>query len=377
MSNKWIDKIAFGGIVSVRDGLIKQQEQGRKVYRLESGDPSFSIPVHVGEAITKALHDGHTHYTAGAGIMPLRQAAAEKLAIQNGINVKPTDVFVTNGAMHGLYVVFRALCGIGHGIIMPDPTWTETADNVTLAGGVPIRVPGPYVAENIIKYIVPSTKAIVINSPHNPTGAVLSRADIEGIVNLAAKFDLWIISDEAYEHIVYDKEHVSPGSMYDKTISIYSFSKSYAMSGLRLGYLATPFDDPETKMRIAKLLRCSINGVNSSVQYGGIAALNGPQDFIQDMVKEYKVRRDALYGALQKCSLLHPVEPQGAFYCWCKIDESWDKDEWALTNYLIDELAVGSVPGTIFGPGGQNHLRFAFSCSTDQVLDASRILGEF
>jgi aspartate aminotransferase len=189
-----LDAIKLGGIVTVRDRLIEKQEQGSKVYRLESGDPSFSVPPHIIEAIAKALRDGHTHYTAGAGIKPLRKAIYTKLKEENRIKVAgPQSTLVTNGAMHALYVTFRALCGPGDEVIIPDPTWTETADNVTVAGGVPVHAPLDvandyrYTAAAIRKKITDRTRAIVINSPHNPTGMVCSRQEMEEILEVASE----------------------------------------------------------------------------------------------------------------------------------------------------------------------------------------------
>jgi len=373
-----VDSIKLGGIVTVRDGLIAQQAKGRKVFRLESGDPSFSPPDHVLDAISKALKDGYTHYTAGAGVLPLREAIANKLSSENGIGASPDEVLITNGAMNGLYITFRSICAPGREVVMPAPTWTETADNVTLAGGEPVRAPlvnYRYTAEAIAPYITPLTCAIVINSPHNPTGMVTTQEELADIIRLAEKHDLWIVSDEAYEHVIYDdRKHISTASLtdYQKVVSIFSFSKSYAMSGLRLGYLTTK--DKDVLVRLKKFLRCTINGVNAATQFGGVAALTGPQEFMKDMISEYQYRRDILYKSLVNSSLLEPVEPHGAFYLWCRV-KNWEGDDWALTRHLIDEYGVGSAPGAVFG-ATDNHLRFSFSCSTDQIVDASLILKD-
>lgn len=388
LGNSVIDSIDAGGIVSIRDSLIVMQNQGRKVYRLEAGDPSFSTAPHIIEAINKALADGRTHYTAGAGIKPLRDALYQKLLKENHIPITSADqVLVTNGAMNALYISFRALCSPGDEVIVPDPTWTETADNVTMAGGIPVRVPLDaktgyrYRADVIAKYITPKTRAIVINSPHNPTGSVCSREELVAIVELAAKHGLYILSDEAYEHVLFDgHKHVSTATLgYDKVVSVFSFSKSYAMSGLRLGYVTTP--DKLLLQRMSKLLRCTINGVNSATQYGGIAALTGPQNAIKSMLNEYHVRRDALLEGLKGTKLLHTFKPEGAFFLWARIDDAWSgyngkRDGWAMTKYLVDTVGVGSAPGEVFGKCGTGHVRFAFSCSTDQVLAGSKLLAQ-
>ncbi len=383
-----VDSIALGGIVTVRDRLLEQQARGKKVYRLESGDPSFPVPDHVREAIKKALDDGQTHYTAGAGIRPLRETIYRKLCAANRIPVKdPDHVLVTNGAMNGLYIAFRALVNPGDEILMPDPTWTETADNVTLAGGHPVRVRlnsqngYRYEPESIEAAITPRSRAIVINTPHNPTGLIVDQHSLLGILRVAEKHNLWVVSDEAYEHVLFDgNRHVSAGSLgYGKVLSIFSMSKSYAMSGLRIGYLCC--NDDALVERMAKLLRCTINGVNSATQHGAIAALAGPQEPTCQMCGEYLRRRDALWDGVKDVKSLHPFKPQGAFYLWARIDDGWEgrmgkHDGWAMTEYLIEKAGIGSAPGEVFGPAGANHIRFAFSCPTEQVAEAARLLKQ-
>ncbi|MBI5507310.1 MAG: pyridoxal phosphate-dependent aminotransferase [Deltaproteobacteria bacterium] len=383
-----IDAIPLGGIVTVRDRLLEMQAQGKKILRLESGDPSFGIPEHVREALEKALRDGHTHYTAGAGIPQLREAACEKMRQQNKLPVKgPGQVLVTSGAMHGLYVAFRAILGPGDEAIIPDPTWTETADNITLAGAKVVRARlDPergylYDAAAIEKVITKRTRLIVLNTPHNPTGAVLKRETLGAILQLAHAHDLYVLADEAYEHVIYDDlPHVSIGSLpgaEDRVVSIYSMSKSFAMSGLRLGYLTA--NDDRLIERMTKLLRCTVNGVNSATQHAGVAALKGPADATRKMAAVYRERRDLLFASLEKIKCFKPFKPAGAFYAWVKIGADWQgyqgkRDGWAMTNYLIDKGGVGSAPGDVFGPAGAGHVRFAFSCPTEQIAAAAEIL---
>lgn len=384
-----IDEIPLGGIVSVRDRLLEMQAKGHPILRLESGDPSFDIPPHVREAIEKALRDGQTHYTAGAGIPPLRRAIADKLRRDNRIPVDgPERVLVTNGAMHALYIAFRALVEQpGDEIIVPDPTWTETADNVRLAGGAVVRCrldparAWSLVPERIEALVTPRTRAIVLNTPHNPTGAVLDRPTLEGILAVAERHDLWVVSDEAYETVLFDgREHLSIGSLPGaerRVISIFSMSKSYAMSGLRVGYVAV--NDDLLIERMAKLLRCTINGVNSATQHGAVAALDGPQEATREMTRVYQQRRDVLMAGLRQLRHLEAFTPQGAFYVWARIADSWPghdggRDGWAMTHSLIDQAGIGSAPGEVFGPAGAGHLRFAFSCSTEQIERAAALL---
>lgn len=385
-----VDQVSLGAIVQVRDRLLEQQARGRKVLRLESGDPSFDIPVHVREAMEKALRDGHTHYTASTGIPLLRKAIFQKVITENGLSVPNDDhVVVTNGGMHGLYILFRALLDTGDEVILPDPMWTEIAENIRLSGGKPIPVVlreergYQYDPSEIESAITPRTRAIFLNSPHNPTGAVTSPETLSAIAEIAEKHNLLLVSDEAYEHVVYDGfKHVSIGSLpaaQNRTISVYTMSKTYAMSGLRLGYLA--ITNAQLLERIKKLVRCTINGVNSVTQHGAAAALNGPQDATHSMAQEYQKRRDILFSALEEAPYMRAFRPGGAFYLWARIQPGWPgyngmRDDWSVTNYLIDTAGIGSSPGSAFGAAGDGYIRFAFSCSTEQVEEAARLLPE-
>jgi aspartate aminotransferase len=385
-----VDQVSLGAIVQVRDRLLEQQAKGRKVLRLESGDPSFDVPVHVREAIEKALKDGLTHYTASTGIPPLREAIFRKVTTENGLKVSSADsVVVTNGAMHGLYILFRALLDPGQEVILPDPMWTEIAENIRLGSGTPVPVrlhpekDYQYEPAEIEAAITPRTRAIFVNTPHNPTGAVAERPTLEAIAAIAKKHNLLLISDEAYEHVIFDgRKHTSLGSLpdaQDRTVTLFSMSKTYAMSGLRLGYII--INDALLLDRIKKLVRCTINGVNSVTQYGAAAALNGPQDATRSMAQEYQARRDMLFEALEESPYVKAFKPHGAFYLWAKLSPDWPgydgkNDDWSMTNYLIDKAAIGSAPGSAFGPAGAGFIRFAFSCSTAQVKEAAGLLPQ-
>jgi len=383
-----LDQVSFGAIVQVRDRLLDQQAQGRKILRLESGDPSFDIPLHVREAMEKALRDGQTHYTASTGIPPLRKAIYQKVTSENRLSIPNDDhVVVTNGGMHGLYILFRSILEPGDEVILPDPMWTEIAENIRLGGGIPVPVKlqagegYQYLPEAIESAITSRTRAVFLNTPHNPTGAVLRKDSLEKIVSLAENHNVLLVSDEAYEHVIYDGvPHVSLGSLPEagkRTISVFTMSKTYAMSGLRLGYLAIP--DPRLLDRIKKLVRCTINGVNSVSQHGAAAALTGPQEATRLMAQEYQKRRDILFDALEEAPYLQAFKPAGAFYLWTKIQPDWPgyagkTDDWSVTNYLIDKAGIGSAPGSAFGAAGEGHVRFAFSCSTAQVEEAAKLL---
>ncbi len=377
---EFIDRIEFSGIVKVRDAILKLD----KPFRLESGEPSFDVPQHIKDAISKALQDNHTHYVASAGIPQLRQAIAEKAARKNHIPVgKFAEVLVTNGGMHALYVLFRALLEAGDEVLIPDPTWTCVQELLKLAGANVTRFPlreelgWRFNPDELRAAITPRTKAIMINSPHNPTGGVLTRTDLEAIAAIVQDHPgITVISDEAYEDVIFDgEEHVSfaslPG-MYERSASVFTFSKSYAMTGLRLGYIVTP--NPLLMDRMAKVVLYTSNGVSSITQYGGLAALTGPQDCLTEFRDEYKRRRDLFYDGLATIPTLQGERPKGAFYAFLKIAPTWQdergrSDSWAMTDYLL-KARVGSSPGVIFGPHGEGYVRFSTACVATDLSGA-------
>ncbi len=385
-----LDQLSLGKIVQIRERLLAAQATGKRVYRFESGDPSFAPPAHAIDALTQAALAGKTHYVPNNGIPELRRALARKVGEKNGLtSVTADDIFVTNGAMHALYVAFGALLDVGDEVIIPDPMWTEVAENIRLAGGVPTGVPlSPeygfaYRVEDISAAITPRTKAIFLNTPHNPTGAVLSRAALGGILDLARRHDLYVVSDEAYEDVIYAPHvHHSIAALArpDETrvISIFSFSKSHAMPGLRTGYVVTR--DAKLHDRIPKLLRCTINGVNSLAQWAALAAVTGSDRHIAEMRDVYHERRDIMVRALTGIHGVHAFTPQGAFYVWVALDSSvYERLEVADSSALATLLAeqgLGCAPGDAFGTTCADALRFAFSCDTTMVREGSVLLRE-
>ncbi|HEX9485051.1 MAG TPA: pyridoxal phosphate-dependent aminotransferase [Gemmatimonadaceae bacterium] len=385
-----LDFVSLGKIVQIRERLLSAQAGGKVVYRFESGDPSFTPPAHVAEAIVAATYAGKTHYIPNNGIPELRRALAEKVGDRNGLKgITSDDVFVTNGAMHALYVVFGAMLSQGEEVIIPDPMWTEVAENIRLADGVAVGVRlsaaegFAYRAADIEAAITPKTRAIFVNTPHNPTGAILSRGELQAIYDVARRHDLFIVSDEAYEDLVYaPHEHVSIGSLADeddaRVISIFSFSKSHAMAGLRTGYVVTR--TPQLHDRIPKLLRCTINGVNSLAQWAALAAVKGSDATTIAMRDEYRVRRDIMIAALSDIPGVRPFVPGGTFFVWAELEQSLFErlevaDADALSTSLADD-GIGSAPGDAFGPSYPDALRFSFSCDTNMVREGSLKLRE-
>lgn len=384
----YLDAISLGKIVQIREQLLKAQASGMRVFRFESGDPSFSVATPVLDAVDAAARAGKTHYIPNNGIPQLRDALAAKARDRNQLaGVTSDDIFVTNGAMHALFVTFGALLVPGDEVIVPDPMWTEVVENIKLAGGVPVGIElsaeddFEYRTDRIEAAITPRTRAIFLNTPHNPTGAILSPERLREIVEIARANHLWIISDEAYEDVLYEPwVHTSIGSLAgdyaDRVISIFSFSKSHAMSGLRVGYIVTR--SPLMHDRIPKLLRCSINGVNSLAQWAALAAVNGPTDHLRAMREEYAIRRSIMLGALSGIPGVRAFAARGAFYAWVELDESAYSrlgvpDAAALSDRLA-AAGIGSAPGDAFGETCSGAIRFAFSCDTEMVREGSVLL---
>jgi aspartate aminotransferase len=385
-----LDLLSLGKIVQIRERLLAAQAAGTRVFRFESGDPSFTPAPHVIEAIGRAAAQGKTHYVPNNGIPELRTALASKVRAKNGLPaVTADDVFLTNGAMHALFATFNALLTPGDEVVLPDPMWTEVAENVRLAGGIPVGVPlsaadgFAYDPAAIERAITPRTVAIFVNTPHNPTGAVSGRDTLAAILEIARRHDIWIVSDEAYEDVIFAPHtHHSIGALVEpdetRVVSIYSFSKSHAMAGLRTGYIVTRA--PVLHSRLPKLLRCTINGVNSIAQWAALAAITGDDRQADAMRAEYLVRRDIMLDALTGIPGVRPFAPRGSFFVWVELDPSvyarlgvQDADELSAR---LAEQGIGSAPGDAFGASCADAIRFSFSCDTAMVREGSMALRE-
>jgi aspartate aminotransferase len=370
--------VVFSGIVAVRDRLLQLPNP----LRLESGDPNFDTPEHIKEAAARAIRDNQTHYAPSTGIKPLREAIMRKVGRKNGItNINhPDQVLVTNGGMHGLYCAFRTILNPGDEVLIPQPNWTSTAWIIRIAGGVPVTVrlqrkhEYRWDIEELKSKITERTKAVLINSPQNPTGAVMTRQDLVDLLDVAREHDLFILADEAYEDIIFEGEHHSiaalalnyPRAVQDKIISCFTFSKSYAMTGWRLGYLTCT--NAEFNENARKMILYTINGVSTPTQYAGVAALEGPQEAVGKMAAEYKHRRDLLFDAVNGTEYMRcDMKPKGAVYLYARITENWQGTEWDLVNHLIERYSLGSVPGEEFADD-ERSIRFAYACSTEMIL---------
>jgi aspartate aminotransferase len=382
---QFLDSVPFSGIIRIRDMMYGVKDP----FRLDQGDVSFDAPDTVKAAMHRAIDENRSHYLQTTGLPRLLELLAVKLRTQNGIPIGGAEeVMATTGGIHGVFIACQALLEPGDEVIVPDPEWPPCMGNVKAAHGVPVPCPLRErlgwrwdIAELAAK-ITPKTRAIYVNSPGNPTGGVLTVADLQAIADLATRHGLWVLSDEAYEDVVFDEaRHVSMASlpgMYERTISIYTFSKTYAMTGLRLGYVAAK--DAKLRERMKKALFYTASNISSIVQYGGAGALEGPQTRVAEFRDELKARRDLFYRGIREhaSDVLSGEPPKGAFYAFLRINPDWrppsgkigESLSWTLAEYLISEGRIGCVPGVDFGANGEGHLRFCFARDRTELTGA-------
>jgi aspartate aminotransferase len=383
----YLDSVPLSGIIRIRDMMYSVADP----FRLDQGDVSFDAPDSVKASMTRAIAENKSHYLQTTGVPRLRELIAAKLRKTNGIPVDDTDdILVTNGGIHGLYLICRSLLEPGDEVVVPDPAWPPAAGNILAAQGVPVACRlheskgWRYDLDELALTITPRTRVLYVNSPNNPTGGVLTRPDLERIAALAQEHDLWVISDDAYEDVVFDGEHVSIASlpgMYERTIPLFTFSKSYAMTGLRLGYVA--IKDPVIRDRAKKLLFYTASNIASVVQFGGIGALEGPQDCITEFRTELHARRDLFYRGVKEFAgdVFSGEPPAGAFYAFLRIDPRWrapsagsgqmsDSVSWRMVQYLIKNGRIGCVPGVDFGAHGEGYVRFCFARDRAELTGA-------
>ncbi|MBE2181198.1 MAG: pyridoxal phosphate-dependent aminotransferase [Chthoniobacterales bacterium] len=345
--------------------------EGIDVCGFGAGEPDFDTPEHIKEAAIEALREGFTKYTPSSGLPELRTAISEKFAADNNVDYKPGQVIVSNGAKQSCYNAILACCEPGDEVVIPAPYWLSYPDMVRLVGAEPVivqtKAENSYkmTAEEFENAMTPRTKMVILNSPGNPTGSVYTRSEIEGIVEVALTEDIFILSDEIYEKLIYDDvEHISPASLskeaYDLTITVNGFSKAYAMTGWRLGYLGAP---EEIAKVIDSLQSHSTSGPNSFAQKGAVAALKGSQQCVTDMRDEFNIRREYMFERVSAIPNLSAVKPLGAFYMLVNIA----KFGLSSTNFadrLLSKAEVAVVPGIAFGDDQTIRLSYAADLET-------------
>ena len=352
--------------------------------RLMVGEPDFRTPEHIVEAACRALHEGKTYYTVSAGIPELRGLLAENVRRKKGIEADPeTQVIVTNGATGALYLAMKALLNPGDEIVIGVPLFSNYLGQAVSLGAVPkfvqLREENGFVmdCEGLRNAITPKTKAILLNSPSNPAGSIIDPDSLKKIAEIACEYDLYVISDEVYQDYNYgDVPVVSiatmPG-MKDRTVTIDSFSKTYAMTGWRVGFAVS---SPEIVRLMISLQDDVISCVNTVAQYAAVEALTGPQDSIKKMIDEFRARRDLLVKGIRAIPGLSCVAPNGAFYLYVNVSGTGlSSEEFAMR--LLRETHVAVVPGTAFGPGGAEYVRISYVTSQQNLLEGVRRISGF
>ena len=364
-----LDQIGFSGIRAVFDRASKLEAEGKKVVHLEIGRLDFDTPQHIKDAAKKALDDGLVHYAPNLGIPVFREAVRDHLQRELGLSYSDKEVIATMGATQGALLVMGAFLDQGDEVIVPTPTFVSYLNAPRFFGGIPVPLEmkaeeGFQInLEELEKKITPRTKILVLISPHNPTGTIMSREILEGVADLARRHDFLVLSDEVYDRMVYEGEHISiatlPG-MRERTILANSFSKTYSMTGWRLGYIAAPENLMGSMLRVHQYV---VGSATSFVQAAGAVALNESQDCVREMLSILAERRSFLLNNIS--SKLVPVKPDGAFYFFLDVRPAGYSSSEAVDR-LLDE-GVAAVPGPAFGDGGEGFIRLAYATTLEEL----------
>ncbi len=361
------------------------EAQGREIIHLEIGEPDFDTPRHIREAAKKALDEGYTHYGPAAGMPQLREAIAKSIGETRGIQVNPEQVVVTPGAKPIMFFSILALVQEGDEVIYPNPGFPIYESVINFAGAKAVPIPlreeraFSFDVEELRSLITDKTRLIVLNSPHNPTGGMLSAEDLQAIADMVRDRDVMILSDEIYEFVLYEGKFSSIASlpgMQEKTIILHGFSKTYAMTGWRLGFGVMP------EWLAEKITQMQVNSnscPNSFVQFGGLAALQGPQDESRQMVAEFQRRRDVIVDGLNSLDGVSCLKPGGAFYVFPNVKElvkKTGKSTKELADYFLNEAGVAVLSGTAFGAYGDGYLRLSYANSVENIQKAIQWMGE-
>jgi len=365
-----------------------REAAGKRVHHLERGEPNFDTPPHIVEALATAARAGETHYPDARGSAALRRALVGKLARENGITCEPDDVVITVGGTHALFLAFQGMLGPGDELLVLSPHWMAIPKLVGFTPGSSMRSMSAYLelqagewapdrfVRELREAVRPETRGIYLNSPNNPTGVVLTREQLQAIATVAIERDLWVVSDEAYEHILFEgARHLSLASlpgMADRTVSVFTFSKTYAMTGWRLGYVVSP---PALRAVMGPMLSFyTTHGVFPAVQSAGAAAITGSQDAVESMRAAYERRRGLLISGLEGQDAIRTPVPAGAFYVFADVKSAKaGRDIWDLVREWLG-LGVAVLPGTAFGKQYDDWVRMSLASSDDDIEGAAKIL---
>jgi len=371
-------QISKSPTIAMNDKAKQLAAEGHSVIGLAGGEPDFDTPPHIVEAAIKAMRDGETRYPAPSkGITPLLEAIAAKMERDNNVRVNPmSDIIVTPGGKLALFLALKAMLDPGDEVLIPAPYWVSYPSITTMVGGVPITVETSsddnyrLRLDHLRDHITPRSKALIINSPSNPTGHMLSSEEIEAVATLALEEDLYIISDEIYEKLNFDgRPAVSLASIPDiaeRVVIINGMSKAYAMTGWRLGWLAGP---TELIGVAGKFNSQTATSAATFTQIAAVAALNGPQDCVEMMRQSYQERRDFVVDAFNSIPNMSHSDIEGAFYAFPKVDET-SKTSEEVANIILDEAVVVGVPGSAFGITRDAHVRFSFAEDMNKLSEA-------
>ncbi len=352
--------------------IVALAQQVPDCIRLDLGEPHFATPEHIVEAAHKAARDGFTKYAPPAGLPSTREIAAQKLERVNGLTAPPNQVIITNGATSGLMNALLTLIEQGEGVMIPDPGWPVWEMMTLAAGGVVERYPTPKDndflpdPDDLDRFVTAKTKAIILNTPSNPTGAVMPPALVSSMVEFARRHNLWVISDECYDEIIFEGAHES-AAKYDedgRVISIFSCSKTYSMTGWRLGYLLAPRSIAPI---MAKLQTAITSSISAMTQKAAEAAFEGPQDFVVKMRTTYMAQRDLAVDLIRKAGL-QTWKANGAFYCMLDISQA-STDTYGFAKKLVRDQKVSVAPGETFGPGGAGLVRLSLATSAENLVE--------
>ncbi|RME45689.1 MAG: pyridoxal phosphate-dependent aminotransferase [Chloroflexi bacterium] len=351
------------------------EAQGRDIIHLEIGEPDFDTPAHIVEAGVRALREGHTHYTPAAGVPELRQAIARHISESRGIDARPEQVVVTPGAKPIMFFTILALAEAGDEVIYPNPGFPIYESMINFVGATPVPLPlreehqFRFDADEFRSLVSDRTRLIILNSPQNPTGGVLTREDLQAVADVARERRIMVLSDEVYEQILYEGEHVSIASlpgMQELTILLDGYSKTYAMTGWRLGYGVMPVPLAE---QVTKLMVNSNSCTAAFTQQAGIAALAGPKDRVRAMVEAFRERRDVIVNGLNQIPGIRCVMPAGAFYAFPNVTGT-GLGSRELADRLLNQAGVATLPGDSFGAFGAGYLRLSYANSVENIRKA-------